>query len=106
MNLSVASDGKKITCSKALQIGAVCEFWPLAELKGRVIRLAQELATQPAESIKGMVETIVAIRPSAGKSLFRPNGTILICLESLDSRESMAAFLEKRRSAIKQQCAH
>jgi hypothetical protein len=69
---------QKITCSEALQIGAVYEFWPLAQLKDRVIRLAQELATQPAEPIKGMVGTIVAMRPSSGKNFFRPSGTILI----------------------------
>ena len=47
--------GKKISGPEALRIGLVHEVWPLSELKDQAVKLAHELAAQPALSVRGML---------------------------------------------------
>ncbi|HAK51516.1 MAG TPA: crotonase, partial [Gammaproteobacteria bacterium] len=50
---------KKISGPEAYRIGLVQEVWPLEELKAQAIKLAHELAAQPAGAVRGMLNVIV-----------------------------------------------
>jgi enoyl-CoA hydratase len=51
--------GKKISGPEALHIGLVYEVWPLSELKDQAVKLAHDLAAQPALAVRGVMEVIV-----------------------------------------------
>lgn len=96
--LNMILRGKKISGPEALQIGLVQEVWPLAELKGKALKLAEDLAAQPVQSVKGMLETIVGCEDKSLQDLLKAERrAVLNSLNTPDSREGMAAFIEKRR---------
>jgi enoyl-CoA hydratase len=76
----------------------VQEVWPLAELKSKALKLAEDLAAQPVQSVKGMLETIVGCEDKSLQDLLKAERwAVLNSLNTPDSREGMAAFIEKRR---------
>ena len=96
--LNMILRGKKISGPEALQIGLVQEVWPLAELKSKALKLAEDLAAQPVQSVKGMLETIVGSEDKSLQDLLKAERrAVLNSLNTPDSREGMAAFIEKRR---------
>lgn len=96
--LNMILRGKKISGPEALQIGLVQEVWPLAELKSKALKLAEDLAAQPVQSVKGMLETIVGCEDKSLQDLLKAERrAVLNSLNTSDSREGMAAFIEKRR---------
>lgn len=96
--LNMILRGKKISGPEALQIGLVQEVWPLAELKSKALKLAEDLAAQPVQSVKGMLETIVGCEDKSLQNLLKAERrAVLNSLNTPDSREGMAAFIEKRR---------
>lgn len=96
--LNMILRGKKICGPEALQIGLVQEVWPLAELKSKALKLAEDLAAQPVQSVKGMLETIVGCEDKSLQDLLKAERrAVLNSLNTPDSREGMAAFIEKRR---------
>ena len=96
--LNMILRGKKISGPEALQIGLVQEVWPLAELKSKALKLAEDLAAQPVQSVKGMLETIVGCEDKSLQDLLKAERrAVLNSLNTPDSREGMAAFIEKRR---------
>lgn len=89
---------KKITGPEALRIGLVHEVWPLAELKEQAVKLAHELAAQPALSVRGMLDVIVGSEDRTLDELIAAERrAIEQCRGSADSKEGIAAFLEKRK---------
>lgn len=88
---------KKISGPDALRIGLVHEVWPLTELKQRAIDLAQQLAAQPVESVRGMLDTIIGCEDKSLATLLADERqAVHNTLDSDDAREGMNAFLEKR----------
>lgn len=94
---------KKISGPRALEIGLVHEVWPLTELKDRALALAAELAAQPVNAVRSMLNVLV---DSADKSLpellAAERQAVLDNLGTADAREGMMAFIEKREPRFNQ----
>ncbi len=96
--------GKKISGPEALRIGLVNEVWPLSQLKEQALKLAHELAAQPAASVRGMLEVIVGSEERTLDELIQAERkAVNDCRDAADSREGIAAFLEKRKPIFNQQ---
>ena len=94
---------KKISGPRALEIGLVNEVWPLAELKDRAIELAAELAAQPRQAVKAMLD---ALHDSEDKTLEELLAAERVGVHATmgtpDATEGIMAFLEKRRPVFNQ----
>jgi enoyl-CoA hydratase len=90
--------GKKISGPEAYRIGLAHEVWPLSELKERAVELAGELAAQPAQAVRSMLELIVGSEDKSLEELLQAERrAVKATLASADAREGMMAFLEKRK---------
>ena len=90
--------GKKVSGPEALRIGLVHEVWPLPELKERAIALAQELAAQPAQAVRSMLDLIVGSEDKTLAELLKlERAAVLANQKTADAREGIMAFLEKRK---------
>lgn len=95
--------GKKISGPEALRIGLVHEVWPLSELKGRAVKLALELAAQPALAVRGMLDVIVGSEDKTLDELIEAERRAVDrCNGSADAKEGIAAFLQKRKPVFNQ----
>lgn len=89
--------GKKISGPEALRIGLVTEVWPMAELKGRAVALAEDLARQPRLAVRSMLACLVGTEEkSLVQALSEERQAVLGNAGSPDALEGMSAFLEKR----------
>ena len=81
----------------ALRLGLVIETCPNAELKGRALTLAEELAALPATAMAAMLQCLV---PSADRTLEETlraeRSAFHATLGSPDMVEGLTAFVEKR----------
>jgi enoyl-CoA hydratase/carnithine racemase len=90
--------GKKLSGPEALHIGLVHEVWPLPELKDQAIKLAHELAAQPALAVRGAMEVIVGSEDKSLEELLQAERkAVNKTFGSPDLQEGMMAFLEKRK---------
>jgi enoyl-CoA hydratase len=88
---------KKVSGPEAFRIGLVHEVWPIDELKSAAMRLGQELAAKPAGPVRSMLGLIVGgAEKSLDELLSAERQAIKDNRNTPDSREGMAAFLEKR----------
>ena len=95
--------GKKISGPEALRIGLVHEVWPLEELKDRAIRLAEELAAQPALAVRGVMEVAVGSEDRSLEDLLQAErAAVHNTFGTPDQMEGIAAFLEKRKPVFNQ----
>ena len=89
---------KKISGKKALEIGLVHEIWPIKELKGAALSLAQELAAQPAQAVKSMMKVLVNSNDRELEELLvEERKAVKDNANTKDSKEGMLSFLEKRK---------
>ena len=90
--------GKKISGPEALRIGLVHEVWPLSELKDQAVKLAHELAAQPALAVRGVMEVVVGSEDKTLEELLQAERrAVNKTFGSPDLQEGMMAFLEKRK---------
>ena len=90
---------KKISGKTALEIGLVHEVWPLNELKEAALRLANELAAQPAHAVASMMRVLVNSSERSLKDLIREERkAVKDNSGTKDSLEGMNAFLEKKKN--------
>jgi enoyl-CoA hydratase/carnithine racemase len=90
--------GKKISGPEALHIGLVHEVWPLPELKDQAIKLAHELAAQPALAVRGVMEVTIGSEDKTLEELLQAERkAVNKTFGSPDLQEGMMAFLEKRK---------
>jgi len=90
--------GKKISGPEALRIGLVHEVWPLSELKDQAVKLAHDLAAQPALAVRGVMEVIVGSEDKTLEELLQAERkAVNKTFGSPDIQEGMMAFLEKRK---------
>lgn len=95
--------GKKIDGPEAHRIGLVNEVWPLAELKDRAIKLAEELSAQPRLAVKAMLECIVGFETKTlEQSLQDERLAVHANSGTADAREGILSFLEKRKPVFNQ----
>jgi enoyl-CoA hydratase/carnithine racemase len=94
---------KKISGSRALEIGLVHEVWPLQDLKNKAIELAEELARQPRVAVQAMLKSLVGSEDrSLDELLALEREGVKATSGTADSREGMLAFLEKRAPVFNQ----
>ena len=90
--------GKKISGPEALHIGLVHEVWPLSELKDQAVKLAHDLAAQPALAVRGVMEVIVGSEDKTLEELLQAERkAVNKTFGSPDLQEGMMAFMEKRK---------
>jgi enoyl-CoA hydratase len=90
--------GKKISGPEALRIGLVHEVWPLSELKDQAVKLAHDLAAQPALAVRGVMGVIVGSEDKTLEELLQAERkAVNKTFGSPDIQEGMMAFLEKRK---------
>ncbi len=95
--------GKKISGGEALRIGLVHEVCPLPELKERAVKLAHELAAQPALAVRGMLGVIVGSEDRTLEELIEAERQAVDrCHGTPDAQEGIAAFLQKRKPVFNQ----
>lgn len=95
--------GKKISGPEALRIGLVHEVWPLVELKDRAIKLAEELAAQPALAVQGVMDVVVGSEDRSLEDLLQAErAAVHKTFGTPDQAEGFAAFLEKRKPVFNQ----
>jgi len=94
---------KKISGPEAYRIGLVHEVWPVEELKAKAIKLAHELARQPAGAVRSMLNVIVGSEDkSLSELLTAERAAVDANRGTSDSREGMMAFLQKRDPVFNQ----
>ena len=94
---------KKISGTRALEIGLVHEVWPLRELKDKALQLAEELAAMPATAVHAMMSVLVnSDSKSLEQLLYAEREAVRTTRGTADSKEGMSAFLEKRDPVFNQ----
>ena len=94
---------KKISGTRALEIGLVHEVWPLRELKDKALQLAEELAAMPATAVHAMMSVLVnSDSKSLEQLLSAEREAVRATRSTADAKEGMAAFLEKRDPVFNQ----
>lgn len=94
---------KKISGKRALEIGLVHEIHPLNKLKDAALSLAHELASQPARAVASMMEVLVnSSEKKLDELLLSERNAVHDNSNTLDSKEGMSAFVEKRKPLFNQ----
>ena len=95
--------GRTIDGVEALRNGLVTEICSLPQLKQRAQELGEELAKQPHQAVKGVLDTIVGFESkSLQQSILDERAAVHLTRDTADSREGMKAFLEKRAPVFNQ----
>ena len=90
--------GRKLSGEEAYRIGLVTELLPIGEIKQRAQALGEELASQPRQAIKSMLDVIVGCETKTlAESLADEAKAVADNRGTLDSQEGMNAFMEKRK---------
>jgi len=94
--------GRIIPAEKALAWGIVNEICQQAELAGRVLELAREIARNGALAV-GYAKSALVNGPNMGKEDgFRYEASLFgVLFGTEDQKEGMGAFVEKRKAAFK-----
>ena len=95
--------GRHVDGPEAYRIGLVTEMLPLADLKARAQALGEELASQPRQAVKSMLEVIVGHETKTlDQSMADEKAAVAANRGTPDSREGMRAFMEKRKPVFNQ----
>ena len=95
--------GRKIDGAEAYRIGLVTELVPLADIKARAQALGEELAAQPRQAVKCMLDVIVGFETrTLAESMQDEMNAVAANRGTPDSMEGMRAFMEKRKPVFNQ----
>jgi enoyl-CoA hydratase/carnithine racemase len=95
--------GRKIDGAEAYRIGLVTELVGLDDLKARAQALGEELAAQPRQAVKSMLEVVVGHETrTLAASMADEMAAVATNRGTADSREGMRAFMEKRKPVFNQ----
>jgi len=95
--------GRKIDGEEACRIGLVTELLPTGEIKNRAQALGEELAAQPRQAVKSMLEVIVGHETKTlEESMADEMRAVSENRGTADSMEGMRAFMEKRKPLFNQ----
>ena len=95
--------GRKIDGAEAHRIGLVTELVPLADIKARAQALGEELAAQPRQAVKSMLDVIVGFETrTLAESMQDEMNAVVANRGTPDSMEGMRAFMEKRKPVFNQ----
>lgn len=96
--LDIILRAKKISATKALEIGLVQEVWPNAQLLQKALELAHELAAMPPYSVAAVLDCVVgAEHASLEDALKLEREHVHKVSAGKHQMEGMMAFLEKRK---------
>ncbi|MEM8767622.1 MAG: enoyl-CoA hydratase-related protein [Pseudomonadota bacterium] len=96
--------GRKIDGSEAYRMGLVTELVPVEAIKARAQALGEELAAQPRQAVKSMLEVIVGHETKTlAESMADESAAVAANRGTPDSMEGMRAFMEKRKPVFNQQ---
>lgn len=95
--LELMMTGRRISAAEAEQLGAVTSVVPKGELDAAVQKLCDELASKSPLIMKLGRDSFYASRDMAFRhALDYLHGQLTVCLESEDTIEGVAAFMQKR----------
>ena len=95
--------GRKIDGEEAYRIGLVTELLPVADIKSRAQALGEELASQPRQAVRSMLDVIVGFETKTlDESMADEKSAVAANRGSPDSMEGMKAFMEKRKPVFNQ----
>jgi enoyl-CoA hydratase len=101
--LDMVLRGRKIDGPEAYRIGLVTELLPLADIKSRAQALGEELASQPRQAVRSMLEVIVGHETKTlDQSMDDEMAAVAANRGTPDSMEGMRAFMEKRKPLFNQ----
>lgn len=94
---------RKIDGPEAFRIGLVTELLPIGEIKDRAQALGEELASQPRQAVKSMLDAIVGFETrTLDESMADEMAAVAANRGTADSVEGMRAFMEKRKPVFNQ----
>ena len=95
--------GRKIDGTEAYRIGLVTELVEVGEIKARAQALGEEIADQPRQAVRSMLEVVVGHETkSLAESMEDEMDAVAANRGTKDSEEGMRAFLEKRAPVFNQ----
>ena len=95
--------GLKIDGEHAYRIGLVSELVPVEELKARAQALGEEIAAQPRQAVKSMLDVLVGFETKTlAESLSDEGAAVAASRGSANALEGMQAFMEKRKPVFNQ----
>ena len=95
--------GLKIDGEHAYRIGLVSELVPMEELKARAQALGEEIAAQPRQAVKSMLDVLVGFETKTlAESLADEGAAVAASRGSANDLECMKAVMEKRKPVCNQ----
>ena len=95
--------GRKIDGAEAYRIGLVTELLPVADIKARAQALGEELAAQPRQAVRSMLEVIVGFETrTLEESMADEMQATADNRDTADAREGIMAFIENRKPVFNQ----
>lgn len=95
--------GRKIDGAQAYHIGLVSELLPLAQIKARAQAIGEELAAQPRQSVRSMLDVVVGFETKTlSRSIEDEVNAAAAIRGTADAKEGMHAFIEKRKPVFNQ----
>ncbi len=95
--------GRKIDGEEAYRIGLVTELLPVAEIKARAQAIGEQLAAQPRQAVRSMLEVIVGHETrTLAESMANEARAVLANTGTADAQEGILAFMEKRKPVFNQ----
>ena len=95
--------GRKIDGAEAYHIGLVTELLPVAEIKARAQAIGEELAAQPRQAVRSMLEVVVGHETKTlEQSMADEMSAVAVNNGTADAQEGIMAFLEKRKPIFNQ----
>ena len=95
--------GRKINGPEAYRIGLVTELVAISEIKARAQALGEELAAQPRQAVRSMLDVVVGYgTKSLAESMADEMAAVAANRGTKDSEEGMRAFMEKRKPVFNQ----
>ena len=88
-----------------LRIGLVTELVPVSEIKERAQALGEDLAAQPRQAVRSMLEVVVGHETrTLAESMEDEKNAVAANRGTADAQEGILAFMEKRKPVFNQNC--
>lgn len=94
--------GESITAKEAKHFGVVNRLYPKESLQKEVLRFAEKLSEKPPLSLRFIKESVqTALDYPLEEGLLVERKNFYLLFSSLDQKEGMQAFIEKRKPKFK-----
>lgn len=95
--------GRKIDGPEAYHMGLVTELLPVAEIKARAQAIGEEIAAQPRQAVKSMLDVVVGYETRSLETSMQDEMNAAAANRSTpDAQEGILAFMEKRKPVFNQ----